>query len=57
MAARNEEKARTAIDHLEPEPGVEEVCFLKLDLSDPREARKAALEFISKERRLDVLSA
>ncbi|KAF9812432.1 hypothetical protein IEO21_06235 [Rhodonia placenta] len=56
MAARNEEKARTAIDHLEPEPGVEEVCFLKLDLSDPREARKAALEFISKERRLDVLS-
>lgn len=55
MAARNEEKARTAIDHLEPEPGVEEVCFLKLDLSDPREARKAALEFISKERRLDVL--
>lgn len=55
MAARNEEKARTAIDHLEPEPGVGEVCFLKLDLSDPREARKAALEFISKERRLDVL--
>jgi NAD(P)-dependent dehydrogenase (short-subunit alcohol dehydrogenase family) len=36
-----------------PEPG--EVVWLKLNLSDPREAKKAAEEFLEREGRLDIL--
>lgn len=38
-------------------PGNGEVLWLKLDLSDPRDAKKAAEEFLTKEQRLDVLSS
>lgn len=58
MAARNEEKAKAAINQLHKEglnPGNGEVIWLKLDLSDPRNAKKAAEDFMAKEKRLDVL--
>lgn len=59
MAARNEQSATAAIEQLRAEglgPGDGEVIWLKLDLSDPREAKKAADAFLEKESRLDVLS-
>ncbi|KIK70104.1 hypothetical protein GYMLUDRAFT_994181 [Collybiopsis luxurians FD-317 M1] len=58
MAARNEAKAMEAIEKLKAEglePGNGQVDWLKLDLSDPREAKKAAEAFMEKEKRLDVL--
>ncbi|KAF5390058.1 hypothetical protein D9757_003775 [Collybiopsis confluens] len=58
MAARNEAKATEAIEQLTTEgfgPGNGQVEWLKLDLSDPREAKKAAEVFMEKEKRLDVL--
>ncbi|KAJ3729617.1 hypothetical protein C8R42DRAFT_715896 [Lentinula raphanica] len=58
MAARSESKALAAIDKLNEEglqPGNGQVKYLKLDLSDPREAKKAANAFMEKEKRLDVL--
>ncbi|KZT34504.1 NAD(P)-binding protein [Sistotremastrum suecicum HHB10207 ss-3] len=56
MGARNEGRAAAAITRLESE-GVEsgKVSWLRLDLADPRLAKKAADEFKTKERRLDVL--
>ncbi|KAF4615797.1 hypothetical protein D9613_012459 [Agrocybe pediades] len=56
MAARNEEKGREAIKQLEAEDlwgGMVE--WLKLDLSDIRQSKEAALEFLKKEKRLDIL--
>uniref|UniRef100_A0A0W0GAI6 NAD(P)-binding protein n=1 Tax=Moniliophthora roreri TaxID=221103 RepID=A0A0W0GAI6_MONRR len=58
MAARDEKKAKTAIETLQRQglsPGNGEIHWLKLDLSDPRATKAAAEEFISKEKRLDVL--
>ncbi|KAJ3900611.1 hypothetical protein F5879DRAFT_992707 [Lentinula edodes] len=58
MAARNEGKALQAIEKLNHEglqPGNGKVKWLKLDLSDPREAKRAAETFMEKEKRLDVL--
>ncbi|KAJ7505252.1 NAD(P)-binding protein [Mycena galericulata] len=56
LAARNESKAKDAIAKLEYEGlGSGEVVFLKLDLVDPRMAKEAAQEFLSREKRLDVL--
>lgn len=59
MAARNEEKARTAIEEIEAELRSESdagsVHWLRLDLSDPRLAKEAATEFTRKEERLDIL--
>ncbi|KAJ3868031.1 hypothetical protein EV359DRAFT_70823 [Lentinula novae-zelandiae] len=58
MAARNEGKALQAIEKLNHEglqPGNGKVKWLKLDLSDPREAKRAAQTFMEKEKRLDVL--
>ncbi|KAE9398046.1 NAD(P)-binding protein [Gymnopus androsaceus JB14] len=60
MAARNEAKALEAIEKLKQEglePGNGQVEWLKLDLSDPREAKKAAQIFMEKEKRLDVLGS
>ncbi|KAI6157118.1 NAD(P)-binding protein [Pisolithus tinctorius] len=54
MAARNKEKAEAAIAKLK-EVGLEQVVWLELDLSDPRNAKTAAKEFMSKESRLDIL--
>jgi hypothetical protein len=59
MAARNKTKAEEAIAKLKREglgPGNGEVIWLELDLIDPRNAKTAAQEFMSKEKRLDVLS-
>ncbi|KAK7042951.1 hypothetical protein VNI00_008688 [Paramarasmius palmivorus] len=58
MAARDEKKANEAIENLKKDEswkGKGEVVWLKLDLSDPREAKKAAEEFLGKEKRLDIL--
>lgn len=59
MAARNKTRAEEAIAKLKQEglgPGNGEVIWLELDLIDPRNAKTAAQEFMSKEKRLDVLS-
>ncbi|RDB16046.1 hypothetical protein Hypma_003421 [Hypsizygus marmoreus] len=58
LAARNEERATGAIARLREAgyaPGNGEVVWLKLDLSDPRDAKKAAEAFLKKEERLDIL--
>ncbi|KAL0569739.1 hypothetical protein V5O48_012215, partial [Marasmius crinis-equi] len=58
LAARDEKKANDAIAQLNKEgfqPGNGEVVWLKLNLTDPREAKKAAEEFTSREKRLDIL--
>ncbi|OAX40087.1 NAD(P)-binding protein [Rhizopogon vinicolor AM-OR11-026] len=58
MAARNQSRAEAAIAQLKEEglgPGNGEVVWLELDLKDPRNAKKAAEEFMKKEKRLDVL--
>ena len=58
LAARNEKAALDAIGKLNSEdisPGKGEVKWLKLDLSDPREAKKSAEEFLKLESRLDIL--
>ncbi|KAG1870814.1 hypothetical protein F4604DRAFT_1770621 [Suillus subluteus] len=59
MAARNQTKAEEAITQLKAEglgPGNGDVIWLELDLKDPRNAKKAAEEFMKQEKRLDVLS-
>lgn len=57
LAARDESKATGAIASLEAEGlGNGQVLWLKLDLSDPREAKKSAEEFLKREQRLDILS-
>ncbi|KAI9059034.1 NAD-P-binding protein, partial [Trametes sanguinea] len=58
MAARNEQKAKAAIERLRAQgigPGNGEVLWLHLDLSDPRNVKNAAEEFMKREARLDVL--
>ncbi|KAI0368449.1 NAD-P-binding protein [Pilatotrama ljubarskyi] len=58
MAARSEQKAKAAIERLQADAsasGSGEVHWLKLDLSDPRDVKQAAEEFMRKEKRLDVL--
>ncbi|KAF8156639.1 hypothetical protein B0H34DRAFT_658150 [Crassisporium funariophilum] len=58
LAARNESRAIGAIARLEHEglgPGNGQVVWLKLDLCDPREAKKAAEDFLTRENRLDVI--
>ncbi|KAJ7661490.1 NAD-P-binding protein [Mycena polygramma] len=56
MAARDEGRALAAIKQLEAENINDgSVHWLKLDLSDPRAAQRAAHEFLEKEKRLDIL--
>ncbi|KAI0959136.1 hypothetical protein AcW1_004052 [Taiwanofungus camphoratus] len=58
MAARSEARAKAAIERLRAAglgPGNGNVVWLKLDLGDPRSAKKAAESFMEKERRLDVV--
>jgi NAD(P)-dependent dehydrogenase (short-subunit alcohol dehydrogenase family) len=56
MAARDEGRATEAIKQLQAENINDgSVHWLKLDLSDPRAARRAANEFLEKEQRLDIL--
>ncbi|KAF4616899.1 hypothetical protein D9613_008763 [Agrocybe pediades] len=58
LAARNESRATGALAQLEHDglgPGNGQVIWLKLDLSDPRDAKKAAEDFLKKDARLDIL--
>lgn len=58
MAARDEARAREAIDRLDKEgrePGFGEVIWHELDLKDPRSAKESAERFIAREKRLDIL--
>ncbi|KAF8156553.1 hypothetical protein B0H34DRAFT_750303 [Crassisporium funariophilum] len=56
MAARDEGRARTAIEQLKREDiGDGVIEWLQLNLSDPRLAKGAAEEFLQKEDRLDIL--
>ncbi|KAF8815943.1 NAD(P)-binding protein [Phlegmacium glaucopus] len=54
IAARNEEKAKSAIDELREQTG-KEAIFLKLDLADLQSIKTAAEDFVSKEKELHVL--
>ena len=59
LACRSEGAASGAIQELQSlglTPGNGELAFLKLDLNDPEEAKRAAEEFLKLESRLDVLS-
>ena len=59
LAARDEKAASDAIQRIKSEglsPGDGEIIWLKLDLSDPREAKKSAEAFLKLESRLDILS-
>ncbi|TDL16838.1 NAD-binding protein [Rickenella mellea] len=58
LAARNESRATGAISRLEAEglgPGNGKVEWLKLNLSDPKQAKAAAEEVLAKEMTLDIL--
>ncbi|KIY47879.1 NAD(P)-binding protein [Fistulina hepatica ATCC 64428] len=56
LGARNESKATGAIAQMEAEGlGTGQVIWHKVDLSDPRNAKQAAEEFMRREARLDVL--
>ncbi|KAJ7819762.1 hypothetical protein B0H14DRAFT_2519960 [Mycena olivaceomarginata] len=58
MAARSEEGALEAIKQLQSENINDgSVHWLKLELSDPRAAKRAAQEFLEKETRLDILGS
>ncbi|KAJ3503897.1 hypothetical protein NLJ89_g8230 [Agrocybe chaxingu] len=58
LAARNQGRAEACLERVKREglePGNGEVIWLKLDLSDPRDAKKSAEDFLARESRLDVL--
>ncbi|KAJ7901656.1 NAD-P-binding protein [Mycena leptocephala] len=58
MGARDEGRALEAIKQLQAENINDgSVHWLKLDLSDPRAAQRAAQEFLEKENRLDIIAA
>ncbi|KAK0205285.1 NAD(P)-binding protein [Desarmillaria ectypa] len=54
LAARSEEKAKEAITKLKEDTGAEAI-FLSLDLADLVSVRRAAEEFLSKEKQLHIL--
>lgn len=59
MAAPNDGKVKEALERVEKEgrePGLGDVIWHELDLSDPRGAKSAAEQFMEKETRLDILS-
>ncbi|KAK7694262.1 hypothetical protein QCA50_001442 [Cerrena zonata] len=58
IAARNESKATGAISRIEawnPSPNRGPILFHKLELDDPRDAKKSAEAFLARESRLDIL--
>lgn len=58
FAVRDETKAKAYLERIEAEstaPGNGRAVYLHLDLADPKEAKKAAEEFMKKEERLDIL--
>ena len=59
MGTRNKAKAEATISQLHEDelgPGSGQIIWLKLELSDPRNAKNMAKEFMKREERLDVLS-
>ncbi|VDC03821.1 unnamed protein product [Peniophora sp. CBMAI 1063] len=54
LAARSPDRAQRAIEHLKEQTG-KEAIFLKLDLSDLKQVRQAASDFLAKEDTLNVL--
>ena len=59
LACRSEKAASDAIRELRSAglaPGNGELVSLRLDLSDPKDAKRAAEEFLKLESRLDILS-
>ncbi len=56
IASRNEATTAKAIEELQKEGLRGEVLWHKLDLSNPREAKTSAEQFMVKVKRLDVLS-
>jgi len=59
LACRSEKATSDAIQELRSAglaPGNGELVSLKLDLSDPKEAKRAAEQFLKLESRLDILS-
>ena len=58
IAARNESKATAAISRIEawnPSSTRGQILFHKLELDDPRDAKKSAEAFLARESRLDIL--
>ena len=58
IAARNESKATAAISKIEawnPSSNRGQILFHKLELDDPRDAKKSAEAFLARESRLDIL--
>lgn len=55
MAARTESKAQDAIQKIKQEVVNADLHFLQLDLTDLKAVRKAAEQFTSQEKRLDIL--
>jgi retinol dehydrogenase 12 len=57
VAARSEEKAKRAIEHIKAAfpKSTGQLIFLHLDLDDLTTIKKSAEEFLSKEKKLDVL--
>lgn len=59
MTTPDEDRTREALKRVEREgrePGLGEVIWHELDLSDPRSAKTSAERFLTKETRLDILS-
>lgn len=54
VASRNEERAQEAIEELKKDTG-NEAIFLQLDLADLKSVRRAADEFLTHEKVLNVL--
>ncbi|KAI0691668.1 NAD-P-binding protein [Earliella scabrosa] len=58
LAARSKDRADAAIEQLHAEglkPGNGQIEWLHLDLSDPRQTRRSAEEFLTREKHLDIL--
>ncbi|KAJ7460591.1 NAD-P-binding protein [Mycena latifolia] len=55
LAGRSEKRSRAAIDDICQSTGKSEIYFLQVDLADLASVRKAAEEYISKEKELHVL--
>lgn len=55
MAARSESKATAAIQQINDLKLPGSVHWLKLELSDSRNAQASARDFLEKEKRLDIL--
>lgn len=60
MAAPDEDRTKEALERVEREgrePGLGEVLWHELDLSEPHSAKASAERFIAKETQLDILSS